>query len=122
MTSFRPVYFRRRIFTAFVAVLLVTPSAFAQTSSVEVRARNAENNRPLPGVTVSLSSRAGDRRTAVTDSDGQVTITSLAPGLYALSGAASGFIKVEEPSVRLIGRRTTLLQLALRPADTNSIE
>ena len=122
MTLFSPVPHRRRSFAAFAAFLLATTSVFAQSSSLEIRARNAENNRPLPGVTISLASRDGDVRAAVTDDDGQVTIPSLAPGLYALSGAASGFIEIEEPSVRLIGKRTTLLRLALRPADTSSIE
>ncbi len=101
---------------------LGSAAALAQSSSLEIRARNAENNRALPAVTITLSSRGGDVQTVVTGTDGRATIDALEPGLYVVEGDAAGFLAVQEPSIRLIGKRTTLLELALRPFDVDTIE
>ncbi len=122
MRRFRPVSGRGRRCVFASLLLFASVAASAQSSSLEVRARNADNNRPLASVSITLSSRAGDVRTAVTGPDGRATLASLEPGLYIVDGDADGFLAVQEPSVRLIGKRTTLLELALRPFDTDAIE
>ncbi|MEM9209833.1 MAG: carboxypeptidase regulatory-like domain-containing protein, partial [Pseudomonadota bacterium] len=122
MARFTPSVRRLLEIAAISIGLLGSASAFAQSGALEVRARHAQTNRPLSDVTVTISSRAGDVQTAVTGSDGRATMTLLDPGLYSVAGEADGFLALEEPSVRLIGNRTMLLQLALQPLDDSAID
>src|SRR5437763_9349686 len=86
-----------RWFALFAAVLLLASSAFAQgigtTSSVSGTVTS--DGKPLPGVTVTISSPAlQGTRTAVTGEGGGYFFPSLPPGAYNVTFELEGMNKI----------------------------
>ena len=109
-------YRERWLFSAFLAMLLVTSSAvsvsvFAQTSNsgTVTGVVKDEKGGLVPGASVKLVNLGTNaERTSATSSDGAYEISQLVPGNYRLEIEASGFSKfVQEPVVVNVLQRTT---------------
>ena len=74
----------------------------------------ADTRRPLSGVRVTLTDRSGNATSATSAADGRVDFTSLGPGLYALTAETDGRMMAEEPSVRIVRRKTTPLTIEMQ--------
>ena len=100
---------------AFVLLLLVAPSASAQTTGRIEGTVLDQNGAPLPGVTVEASSpNLQGTRTVVTGSDGHYRLPSLPPGTYKVTATLTGLGTVEKSvNVLLDQTATTNLQLSL---------
>jgi outer membrane receptor protein involved in Fe transport len=73
-----------RFWAVFAAILLVSASAFAQTTS-NLTGRVTMDGNPLPGVTVTISSpNLQGTRTAVTDVNGNYNFAAIPPGDYTV--------------------------------------
>lgn len=87
-----------------VLLLVVAPLAFSQSRETGAIVGTAldEDNAPLPGVTVTLSSPQlmGDR-TVVTGADGSFRFPALPPGDYVVTAELSGFTTVRQENVRV---------------------
>ena len=59
-----------------------------------------EQGAVLPGVTVTLTGKLGDR-TAVTDATGQYRFPALEPGAYEVSADLSGFAKAGRTGIQI---------------------
>jgi hypothetical protein len=77
----------------------------------------AETRRPIAGALVTITDRGGDQQSDTTAADGRVAFTTLAPGLYTVDVGAAGRAAVEEPSVRVVRRKVTPLNIELLEVD-----
>ena len=95
--------FLLRNFVAFLGLLFVPASAFAQATLTGIV--KDSSGAVLPGVTVEASSPAliEKVRSAVTDSTGQYRIEDLRPGTYSVTFALTGFNTVKRSGVELSG-------------------
>lgn len=109
--QWRPVF-------ALLSLALFSLPAVADDGALDLRTLNGDNKRPLAEVTITLTPREGEALEATSGPDGRVTVGNLPPGLYAVDATAEGFITANEPSVRIIGKRTLALLIELRPIDT----
>jgi len=85
-------------------LLVVAPLAFSQSKATGaiVGATLDEENTPLPGVTVTLSSpNLMGTRTAVTGADGSFRFPALPPGDYVVTAELPGFTTVRRENVRI---------------------
>ena len=72
--------------------LLGPPPAWAQAPGVISGTVTDEDNRPLPGVTITLSDADGAlHRSTVTDAKGRYELANLATGTYTVTAAVPGF-------------------------------
>jgi hypothetical protein len=88
-------------FRALLVILgsvMLSAVTWAQASGVISGTVTDEDNRPLPGVTVTLT-RADDSRhgSAVTDAKGRYEIVNLAPDTYTVTAEVPGF----RPAVKI---------------------
>jgi len=83
---------RFRVFVVFLGSVLVSAVASAQVSGVISGTVTDADNRPLPGVTVTVAS-ADDSlpRSIVTNANGRYEIVNLAPGTYSVTAELPGF-------------------------------
>lgn len=104
--------------TSVVLLLLSVPAiAQAPPGAIAVDVSSESTSRPLPAVMITATSRSGATSSATTDALGKTTLEDLAPGLYEIRITSTGFRPGYEPSVRVVGRRTTPLSIELVPAD-----
>jgi hypothetical protein len=107
----------RQIIPLFAAVLvLCAPSAAMAQSAVggmRIAVVSLETQRPLEGVTVTVTDRDGKVITGRTAVDGTVELSELAPGLYTVMADGPGLLTVSEPGVRVVGRKVTPLDLEM---------
>src|SRR5437588_5227611 len=97
---------RRMRYLAVVVVLLITFSAFSQTTSQLVGTVTSDN-APLPGATVTISSPALQGvRTTVTGASGDYNFGALPPGQYSIT-------------INLQGMQTVRQNVTLRLAQTS---
>ena len=80
-----------------------------------------ETQRPLEGVTVTVTDRDGNVVTGRTEADGTVELSDLDIGLYAVTADGPGLVGAREPSVRVVGRKVTPLNLEML-ARTEALE
>ena len=80
-----------------------------------------ETQRPLEGVTVTVTDRDGNVVTGRTTADGIVELSDLDIGLYAVTADGPGLVTASEPSVRVVGRKVTPLNLEML-ARTEALE
>ena len=80
-----------------------------------------ETQRPLKDVTVTLTDRHGNVITGRTEANGTVVLSDLDMGLYAVMAEGPGLVTATEPSVRVVGRRVTPLNLEML-ARTGALE
>ena len=76
-----------------VGILLLPATAAAQQSGVISGSVIDSNNKPLPGVRISLTSRedVSQRRGAVTDAKGRYEIGDLRSGMFVITAELPGF-------------------------------
>ena len=82
----------RRVFVVLLGSLMVAAMASAQASGVISGTVTDADNRPLPGVTVTLASSDDSlHRSIVTNANGRYEIVSLAAGTYTITAELVGF-------------------------------
>ncbi len=115
----------KRIIWLFAGLLVFCASSAAMAQSADGGMRisvvSMETQRPLAGVTVTVTDRVGNVITRRTEANGTVELTDLATGLYAVKADGPGLIAVSEPSVRVVARRVTPLNLEML-ARTEALE
>jgi len=113
------------IIRLFAGVLVICASSTAMAQSADGGLRiavvNKETQRPLEGVTVTVTDRDGNVITGRTEANGTVELRDVDTGLYAVTADGPGFISVREPSVRVVGRKVTPLNLEML-ARTEALE
>jgi protocatechuate 3,4-dioxygenase beta subunit len=83
---------RFRMFVMFLGSVMVSAIASAQASGVISGTVTDADNRPLPGVTVTLASSDDSlHRSIVTDAKGRYEIATLATGTYTVTAELVGF-------------------------------
>src|SRR5688500_17605210 len=103
-----------------VALLCITPLAFAQVQSGNVFGSVVDaQNQPVPGATVTLSG-VGAPQVFVTDRDGRFRFLNVAPESYTLSAELPGFATVTRP-VEVNLARNSEVELSLSPAVEQNI-
>jgi Carboxypeptidase regulatory-like domain/TonB dependent receptor len=103
--------FTQAVFSFIVLMSLFVFTVIAQTTTASVTGRVADGQgNVVPGATVTATDKGtGQTRTAVTNSDGEYTITELTPGTYSITVEAQSFSKALLESIELnIGARQTL--------------
>jgi protocatechuate 3,4-dioxygenase beta subunit len=81
-----------RVFVLFLGSLMVSALASAQSSGVISGTVTDADNRPLPGVTVTLVSADDSvRRSIVTNANGRYEIANLATETYTVTAELPGF-------------------------------
>ena len=115
----------KRIIRLFAGVLFICASSAAMAQSADGGMRIAvvsmETQRPLEGVTVTVTDRDGNVITGRTTADGIVELSDLDIGLYAVTADGPGLVAAREPSVRVVGRKVTPLNLEML-ARTEALE
>ena len=104
--------------TRFMAGLLVfclSTAALAQDAGggMRISVASKETQRPLEGVTVTVTDRVGKVIARRTEATGTIDLTGLEPGLYAVAADGPGLVAVSEPSVRVVARKVTPLNLEM---------
>src|SRR5688572_9874248 len=82
---------------------------------------SVETQRTLEGVTVTVTDRDGKVVTGRTEANGIVKLSDLDIGLYAVTADGPGLVTASEPSVRVVGRKVTPLNLEML-ARTEALE
>jgi hypothetical protein len=83
---------RFRVLLVFVGSLVVSAAAWAQASGVISGTVTDEDNRPLPGVRVTLTNPDDSQpRSTVTNANGRYEIVNLATGTYVVTAELVGF-------------------------------
>ena len=94
-----------RVLAAFLATVVMSAVAAAQPSGVISGTVTDADNRPLPGVTVTLaSSDESLHRSIVTNANGRYEIVGLATGTYTVTAELPGF-RAEAKKQRVTGGR-----------------
>lgn len=93
----------------------ISPAALAQSEGGGLRIAVASKGtqRPLEGVTVTVTDRTGKVVMRRTEANGTVDVTGLAAGLYAVAAEGPGLTAVSEPDVRVVDRKVTALNLEM---------
>ena len=102
------------------------PSPCSQTAATGALTGTAKDSSGavVPNATVTVTNiGTGQARTATTEADGTYKFGLLAPGDYKLKFEATGFSKLEVPSVSIVVTETTVLdQIMQVGAQTQQIE
>lgn len=76
--------------------------------------RDQYTERPLSGVQVTITEReTAVARSLETDAQGHIVVEQLDPGLYSVNVNEVGFAPIYEPSVRVITRKNSKIELDL---------
>ena len=106
-----------RIIQLFAGALVICASSAVMAQGADGGMRisvvSAETQRPLEGVTVSVTSRDGKAITGRTGANGTVELGDLDAGLYAVTAEGPGLVAAREPSVRVVGRKVMPLNLEM---------
>lgn len=110
-------YLRRALWLALPAHLIgfsLSTHAAEAPGALTIIVRDQYTERPLSSVQVTLR----ERETALalsleTDAQGRIVVEQLDPGLYSVSVTKVGFAPVYEPSVRVITRKNSRIELEL---------
>ena len=115
----------KRIIRLFAGALAICASSAAMAQSADGGMRIAvvsmETQRPLEGVTVTVTDRDGKVITGRTEANGTVELSELDTGLYAVTANGAGLVAAREPSVRVVARKVTPLNLEML-ARTEALE
>jgi hypothetical protein len=74
---------------------------------------SVETRRPIEGVVVTATDRDGNVVSGRTQANGAVELSGLETGLYAVTAEGPGLVPSSEPSVRVVGRKVTPLNLEM---------
>ncbi len=80
---------------------------------MRISVASKETQRPLEGVTVTVTDRVGKVVTRRTEASGTVDLSGLDAGLYAVTADGPGWMATSEPSVRVVERKVTPLNLEM---------
>ncbi|NJN40171.1 MAG: TonB-dependent receptor [Gammaproteobacteria bacterium] len=96
-------------------VLCASSAAMAQSADggMRIAVVSKETQRPLEGVTVTVTDRDGNVISGRTEANGTVELGDLDIGLYAVTADGPGLVTASEPSVRVVGRKVTPLNLEM---------
>jgi hypothetical protein len=112
---------RRILLSASLALLLLAPAAFAQTTGEIVGKVTDEQGGALPGVTIEAKGVAlQGARSAVTDSSGAYRLVLMPPGTYTVTATLQGFAQVQRTTTVALAKTTTEV-IALRPATSAEV-
>jgi hypothetical protein len=115
----------KRIIRLLAGVLVICAPSAAMAQNAEGGMRIAvvsqETRRPLEGVTVTVTDRDGNVTTGRTETSGILELNDLDIGLYAVTAEGPGLVTAREPSVRVVGRKVTPLNLEML-ARTQALE
>ena len=115
----------KRIIRLFAGVLVIcaSPAAMAQSADggMRIAVVSMETQRPLEGVTVTVTDSDGDVITRRTEANGTAELSDLDAGLYVVTADGPGLIAAREPSVRVVRRKVTPLNLEML-ARTEALE
>jgi hypothetical protein len=102
-------------FLAGALIFCASSAAMAQGADggMRIAVVSLETQRPLEGVTVTVTDRDGKVTTGRTEANGTVEFSDLDAGLYAVTADGSGLVTAREPSVRVVGRKVTPLNLEM---------
>ncbi len=107
----------KRIIRLVTGMLIICAPSVAMAQGADGGMRiavvSAETQRPLEGVTVTLTARDGTAISGRTAANGTVELSDLDTGLYAVTADGPGLVAVREPSVRVVGRKVTPLTLEM---------
>src|SRR5688500_20148340 len=115
------------IIRLFAGVLVICASSTAMAQSADGGLRiavvNKETQRPLEGVTVTVTDRDGNVITGRTEANGTVELSDLDAGLYVVTADGPGLVAAREPSVRVVGRKVTPLnhEMTSRTAEVQGV-
>ena len=100
----------RRVFLVFLGSVVVSAVVSAQATGVISGTVTDGDNRPLPGVTVTLaSSDDSPRRSVVTNANGRYEIADLATGTYTVTAELPAFRDAVKRQRVTSGRREVWL-------------
>lgn len=100
---------------ALLIGLSLSTHAAEPPGALTVIVKDQNTDRPLSSVQITLKKReTSSTRTLETDEQGRVVIEQLAPGLYSMNLAKSGFVSLYEPSVRVVTRKNIKIEFGLR--------
>ncbi len=103
-------------FAALAFSLGAAAPVLADTGALRVTTEKIDG-RPLAGTSIVVESTGGDLTRATTGEDGTVSIGSLEAGLYRITASRDGYVRVVEPSFRVVRDKTVPLRLPMRVAD-----
>jgi TonB-dependent Receptor Plug Domain len=107
----------KQIIRLFAGLLVFCASSAATAQSagggMRISVASKETQRPLEGVTVTVTDRVGTVIARRTEANGTVDLTGLDAGLYAVAAEGPGLIAVSEPSVSVVDRKVTPLNLEM---------
>ncbi len=99
---------------AFVLVLTVGTTAYAQTFTGGLRGAVRDANGVIPGVTVQLINEAtGQARDAVSNDQGEYNFAAVPPGTYTIKASLTGFKSYENKGVRIGTQQFVTLDIRL---------
>jgi hypothetical protein len=100
---------------ATMLVLCATSAVQAQSAGggIRIAVVSEATQRPLEGVSVTVTDRNGKVTTGRTEANGTVELSDLAAGLFVVTAERDGLIAVREPSVRVVNRKVTPLNLVM---------
>jgi len=107
------------IFCLAAFLLILSPLAFSQSKETGaiVGKVTDEENTPLPGVTITLSSpNLMGTRAFVTDAQGAYRFPALPPGEYTLKAELQGFASKIQENIRLTTTTRLTIDLTLKPS------
>jgi hypothetical protein len=107
----------RQIISLLALLLILSPFVFSQSKETGaiIGAVNDEENSPLPGVEVTLSSEnlMGDR-SMMTESDGHYRFPALPPGLYTVTAKLQGFATSIRENIRVTTTQRLTVDLVMK--------
>ena len=95
----------------FLLMLVVAPTAWAQSGKISGQVTDAASAEPLPGVNVIID---GTTRGAMTDGDGYYSILNVSPGQYDLRFSFLGYAAQVVEGVDVNIEETTTINVALQ--------
>jgi len=99
------------------ALLLGSPffsRAAEQPGALTFIVKDQTTDRPLSSVQITIKKRESSfTQTLKTDDQGRTVVDQLAPGLYSVNLAKSGFASLYEPSVRVVTRKNLKIEFKL---------
>ncbi len=97
-----------------IAFILSVSAAFGQQANGSLRGQVADEfGGVIIGATVTVTNESGVEKTAVTDAEGNYSVTGLAPGKYIVRAIAPGFAQFEQTEVEITAGQREQLKITL---------
>ena len=100
--------------TALILVIGLLPSlSFGQTSGTLRGQIFDQQNAVIVGATVEAADAAGKTKTAISNNQGEFTLSGLAPGVFTIHATANGFAAYDKPDVEIKAGAAAQLNITL---------